>query len=180
MPLLVQRQAEMALLHGAARDAAALARRSAEMAGATVPNQAWSRCLAGLALARSGAARDGKPLCAAGIASMTGSGQPLTVGYLQVAMAEILLANGETRPAADAVRPALDAFEAVDLYEAAWRGWALAARIHRRAGEPDRVREAVAKGSSRLERLRSAWAPADVESYLSRADVRSLAAELQK
>jgi tetratricopeptide (TPR) repeat protein len=180
VPLLVQQKAELALVRGAFAEAAVLARRGAEMPATTVPNRALGRCLAGLALSRSGAPRDGKPLCAAGIASMAASGQPLMLGYLQFAMAEILLASGEPRPAGDTIRPALAAFEAADLYEAAWRAWALSARIHRRAGEMERARDAVAKGSSRLGQLRAAWAPTDVASYLSRADVRALAAELQK
>jgi tetratricopeptide (TPR) repeat protein len=180
-PVLLQHRAEVALSRGAFGQAAAYARQSAEMSSVTVPAQAWGRCVAGLALARGGAGRAGKSLCSAGLSTaMSGTGYQWAVRDLRVALAEILLANGEPRSAAETIRPVLEGFAASESCEIAWRAWALAVRIYQRADEPEPARNAAARASACLEQLRATWSPADVNSYMSRVDLRPLVAIFQK
>lgn len=176
-PMAAQGRAELALFRSEWKNAAALARRSMEMPGLYAPSRAWSGCLAGLALARSGEAKAGTSLCRSALNGLAASGQSLTAP-LRVAMAEILLANGDPRAAAEEIRSAVDLATASSGYELLWRAWALAARIYRRAGEPDRAREAAGEARRRLLELRSGWGAADAASYLARPDIRRLADEI--
>ncbi len=58
--------------------------------------------------------------------------------------------------------------------ESSWRAWAFLAK----AGSGERARSAAIQASAALAEIQKGWSPADVDSYLSRPDVRELRAEL--
>jgi tetratricopeptide (TPR) repeat protein len=159
---IAEYRAEMALSRGLFGDAARLGRLAAGMPAASKQLQADANCVAGLALARAGSAREGKGLCVDQSSDN------------RVAIAEILLRNSEAPAALEQIQPALDEFDRTGRIESSWRAWALAARSRRANHDTASARKASETASARLADLEKSWPAADLAAYLRRADIRSL------
>lgn len=117
-PLIAERRAAMALSRGSYREAATKARQILDMPAANAPTRADAKCVVGLALARSGAARDGRLLCREAMADIAARGDKFALADARLDMSEILLAAGEPQAAQEQVRLALEVFEAAGHREA--------------------------------------------------------------
>lgn len=174
--LVVDLQAQIALSQGMFREAAVAARQSETAAsGAT---RAVAQCVAGLALARTGAGQEGRRMCEEGRAARQSLKDRAAMARVDLLLAEILVATGAPREAQDPIREALAAIDAAGDKEAGWRAWALAARAYRQGGDPGHAAEAARNASARLAELRSAWGAA-IDRYLQRPDVRMLQKDLK-
>ncbi len=178
LPVLIARErAEIALMRGFHQEAAARANAVLKMTSATRPVAAATKCLAGLARARSGFAAEGKRLCSQGVSEAAALSEGATLADARLALAEILLESRDPQAAQEQVRLALEVFEHSGSVESAWRAWAVAARAYRMANDRAHAQEAAEKASACLDTLRAAWNPADLKRYLERTDLRGLLAE---
>ncbi len=176
--LVIDLQARIALSQGMFRDAAAAARQGIAAAVAGGPARAEMRCIAGLALAHTGAGQDGRRMCEEGRSELRSVKDKAALARADMLLAEILVATGAPREAQDLIREHLDAIDAAGNKEAGWRAWALAARAYRQGGDSRHAAEAVRNASMRLAELRSAWGAA-IDRYLLRPDVRLLQKDLK-
>jgi len=176
---IAELRARAALSRGLNREAVLYARQSFERPNADPPGRASTQCIAGLALARSGSASDGKRLCGEGLKFLVEVEGRTSMAEARLAMGEILLASGDARAALEQIREALKLVEAAGRRESAWRGWALAARAYRRSGDRVLADEACRRASSLLAELRTAW-KADFDRYIQRPDLRNLQTEIEK
>ena len=173
-------QAGMALSRGKYAEAGTLARGLYEAKSATSADAAPAKCLAGLAVARSGSVAAGKSLCAEGVAVLAGQSDRFALADARIAFAEILLANGEHRAAAEQAQHAIEVIEPAGRLESSWRAWLIAARAYRRAGDSVRSSTAIEIARKRLGELRQSW-PADYfDSYSTRPDIRLLLSDFQR
>jgi hypothetical protein len=137
-----------------------------------------SKCILGLALARSMSSREGKQMCEEALqAAATAGNRPAVFDY-RLELSEILLANGEPRSAIDEIRPVLGGNELADHKEAAWRVWAVVATAYSQFGAWDQVKNATRASSACLQNLRTGWNEADFGRYSQRFDIRNYQKQL--
>jgi tetratricopeptide (TPR) repeat protein len=178
LPTMIARErAEIALAGGSFGQAAAQASAVLKMASTTRLVAAATKCLAGLALARSGSAAEGKSVCSQGVSEAAALSEPTTLAETRLSLAEIMLANRDPVAAQEQVRLALEVFERSESMELSWRAWAVAARAYRMKGETAQAQAATAKASAHLDEMRAAWNPGDLKRYLERSDLRTLLVE---
>ena len=172
---LVNRKAELALSRGRNALAASLARRVFESQPTQVGESA--RCLAGLALARSGQVAAGRRLCETAVAALLSKGTRFAVADARLALAEIALAQGDTSAAEQALAPVIEWTDQVKDREAGWRAWALRARALQRQGK----REEATAADQKAAQLRSelGWDEANFRAYLARPDIKLLLTRFQ-
>ena len=175
---IVERRAAMALSRGLNREAAFQARRSFAMANGDPPERATTQCVAGLALARSGSAADGKRFCEEGLKLLIEMKERNSIAEARLAMGEILVGYGDPLAAQEQIRQALLLLEAAGRQEFGWRGWAMAARAYRRSGDRVHAEQAGRRASSLLVELRGVWR-GEFDSYIKRPDLRILQREIQ-
>jgi hypothetical protein len=171
--------AEMALSRSLFPEAAALAQRVLHMESATKQLQATVQCVAGLAKARAGSAHEGKRLCDDGISIASGLGDQVTLMDNRLALAEILVAGGQPKPAEEQARLALETLQPTGRKESVWRCWSILARAWRREGDPIHAGEAAASAAAALAELRSLWGAADFERYRQRRDIQEYIKDLK-
>jgi len=176
---LADRRAQIALSLGKHADAQSLAKRVYEAEGTTPQLAESARCLAAVAMARSGQAAAGRRLCEPALEALAASGDRFAVAEARLRLAEIRLATGDRATAiADAGAVATSATEAGDA-ETAWRAWALQARALARGPSPDprAAKDAAAKALALLASL--SWDAANLKSYTARPDIAALQREIQ-
>ena len=175
---IVEQQSVIALSEGAFREAVVAAQQVIAATVANASTRAEAHCVAGLALARTGAGKQGKRLCEDGLSTLISLKNAAAIARSKLLIAEILVTNGEPREAQDPIREALQTIGAAHDKETEWRAWALGARAYRLAGDPGHAAEAARNASARLAELRSAWGAA-IDQYLQRPDVRILQKDLK-
>ena len=176
-PSILYRKAEMALSRGLNAEAAAIAQRMFESKSASPQSAQSARCMAGVAMARSGRAAAGRLLCEPALAPLEEAGDRFAIADALLAQAEILLAQGEDASALASIEKVIDAAEQVKIPETEWQAWALRARSLRHQGDKDGAGQASQKASERLAAL--GWDAASLQGYLSRPDIASLHKEIQ-
>jgi len=134
--------------------------------------------VAGLALARSGSAADGKRFCEEGLKLLIEMKERNSIAEARLAMGEILVGYGDPLAAQEQIRQALLLLEAAGRQEFGWRGWAMAARAYRRSGDRVHAEQAGRRASSLLVELRGVWR-GEFDSYIKRPDLRILQREIQ-
>jgi tetratricopeptide (TPR) repeat protein len=172
--------AEMALSRSLFPEAAALAQKVLYMESAAKPLQATAACVAGLAKARAGSVPDGKRLCDEGISMASGLNDQAALADNRLALAEILVAGGQPKPAEEQARRALETLQPAGRKESVWRCWSILARAWRRDGDPIHAGEAAASAAAGLAELRSLWGQADFERYRQRRDIQGYLRDLPK
>jgi tetratricopeptide (TPR) repeat protein len=181
---IAQQRIEIALQFGRQGEAAAVARRLREIkAGDTsdlAADLAMARCAGGVALALTGAVREGKDLCEQGLAALSGEADRLLLAVAQIQMAQILLHNGESGPALEQAKRACDALGGATRPESLWRAWVIAARAYRVAGERVHAAEALETAKARLADLRRSWPADEFNSYEKRTDISQLLSDFQR
>jgi tetratricopeptide (TPR) repeat protein len=178
--IIAERRAGMALSRGRNAEAATLARKVYQAKSSRSTDAELARCLAGLALARGGSAQAGKALCAQSVAAMTAIRDRFSLADTQLALAEILLANGEPSAAAEQVQHSIEVIDAARRPESPWRAWLIAARAYRGDGDAIRSKAAVETARERFADLHQAWPAAYFDSYSTRPDIQSLLVEFRR
>ena len=172
--------AEMALSRNLLPEAAALAQKVLRMESATRQIQAAAGCVAGLAKARAGLVRDGKRLCDEGISIASGLSDRGALLDNWLALAEILVADGQPKPAEEQARLALESLQQAGRKEAVWRCWSILARAYRRDGDMVHAREAAGHAAAGLLELRTLWGAQDFERYQQRRDIQGYLKEFPR
>src|ERR1019366_8010372 len=143
--LVADSRAEMALSRNLFPEAATLAQQVLRLDSAPKQIQAAAGCVAGLAKARAGLVRDGKRLCDEGISIASGLSDRGALLDNWLALAEILVADGQPKPAEEQARLALESLQQAGRKEAVWRCWSILARAYRRDGDMVHAGEAAAQ-----------------------------------
>jgi tetratricopeptide (TPR) repeat protein/predicted Ser/Thr protein kinase len=174
---LLFRKAGMALSRSHDAEAAAMARKVFEDKATSAQTGQSARCLAGLGLARSGRAADGRRLCDPAVASLLEAGDEIAVDEARLAQAEILMAQSEDGAAVDAASQVAESARILKLAETEWRAWALRARALRRRHDAAGAQEAARQALKSLGECH--WDAASMQSYLARPDIAGLQREVQ-
>ncbi len=176
---VADRRAGIALSRGRNAQAAALARRVSEMPAAVPPMPALARCLAGVALARSGSAKAGRELCEKCLAELMKQQDRFLLAEARIDFAEVLFTDGETAAASNEIRQVLEVIDPPHRLESSWRAWIIGARAYRRSGDRVRAVEAFEAANSRLKGLRTNWGADYFNSYSARLDLARFLADLK-
>jgi tetratricopeptide (TPR) repeat protein/predicted Ser/Thr protein kinase len=174
---IVHRRAELALSRGRNAETAALARRVFGSPATQVQASQGARCLAGLAMARSGQAAAGYRLCEPAVGALLSTGAQFAVAEARMDLAEIALLQGDTSAADRALALVLEWTDKVKDRETGWRAWALRARVRQRQGK----REEATAADQKAAQLRSelGWDEANFRAYLARPDIKLLLTRFQ-
>jgi hypothetical protein len=93
----------------------------------------------------------------------------------RLSTAEALAAGGDRMLALRMAQEALAFFESRRIWEAVWRGHAVAARV---SNADEEVEQHRASSRATLDQLRNLWPAGIVESYLSREDIKLLSSRI--
>ena len=164
--------AEMALSRNLFPEAATLAQQVLRLDSAPKQIQAAAGCVAGLAKARAGLVRDGKRLCDEGISIASGLSDRGALLDNWLALAEILVADGQPKAAEEQAHLALESLEKAGRKESTWRCWSILARAYQRDGDAIHSKEAAGRAAAGLLELRTLWGAQDFERYRQRRDIQ--------
>jgi serine/threonine protein kinase/Tfp pilus assembly protein PilF len=134
----------------------------------------------GLALALSGAAREGSQLCEEALTAATSTNNPWLISKVQLALAETLLENRDAQGALTNALRAQESFARAGQQAFEWRALLVAARASRRANDEAKGREYAARASETLSGLEQKWGAEAYNSYLTRADVQTARKQLNE
>ncbi|MBI3472368.1 MAG: tetratricopeptide repeat protein, partial [Candidatus Solibacter usitatus] len=163
-PSILAVRAEMALSRRSFSEAAALARRGLGVASSEYAKSNLQLVL-GLALARSGSAREGRKWCEQALRTSEPLADPSSTSEARLALAEALLAAREPKAALEQARLAQEVFERTGQKESLWRLSLLQARANNQAAEPTR------RAGEIMSQLSQSWGAQVLEKYLARPDI---------
>ncbi len=163
-------RAEMALSRRQFSAAVAPVRRLLAEAGPNT-DTVHEKTLLGLALAGTGARRDGVAASGEAVAAATKDGRPGEIAATAMAQAEVLLAAGETRQALASALAAQQWYARIGNPEPEWRCWLAAARAGMALGDAVHAREYAAKASDALAALAQKWDADNYKTYETRPDI---------
>ena len=172
------RRAEMALSRGEDGRAAMLARQAFEAKAASPQLADSARCLAGVALARTGQSPAGRRLCEPALDALVRAGDRFAVAEARLRLAEIRLVAGDTAAAIEDSGNVARAASDVKDPETGWRAWALSARALARHGDSAKAKEAAVSAAGLLAAL--SWDAASLKSYTARPDIAMLQREVHE
>ena len=182
LAMIHQGNAEMALsqrLFPAAREES---RQALGFGGAQADAATEAKRVQGLALALSGAAREGTQACEEALEMATRSKNPWLISRARLALAEAQLAGGAPAAALANARAAEESFTRLGQQASEWGALLLAARASRRLNDAGAARDYAARAARTLSGLEGRWGATAYSSYLTRPDVqyarRQLDAEL--
>ncbi|MBA2733769.1 MAG: tetratricopeptide repeat protein [Acidobacteria bacterium] len=133
----------------------------------------------GMAMAFSGAAREGRALCEEALA-MAGKKDPSLLSRVQLALAHALLEDGDAQGALATTLRAQESFARAGQQESEWRAWFVAALASRRAGDETKAREHATRAGELLADLEKRWSPDVYSTYLKRPDVQDALNQLKE
>ncbi|MDT7688573.1 MAG: eukaryotic-like serine/threonine-protein kinase [Acidobacteriota bacterium] len=131
----------------------------------------------GLSESFAGSHARGRALCEEAAQLADESTDPWTVSYAQLALAEVLLEDGDAAGALKASLRAQEIFARTGRADSEWRALVLAGRASRRAGDETGARAYLARAATSLSQFEQSL-DADASGYMSRPDVQLLRAEL--
>ena len=170
---------ELSLLH-AAQARATLSGISAADKNQDKELAIESNRVLGLEEALSGRAAKGKRLTAEAVSGAAALGNPLLLAHAKLALAQVMLADGDT---AEASRLALELqpqFGRASQYESEWRTYLIAARAAHACGEPAKAREWAERAGAQFFRFQQRLEAADSATYMKRPDIRRLREEMER
>jgi eukaryotic-like serine/threonine-protein kinase len=178
--LIAEAQSGMALSRGQLRKAEAQAQNVLSIGSAVPQSRASTKWIAGLALAKAGTSHDAKRLGAESVGELAALPDAFDLAEARLALAQILLANGQPQEAQKQAQSALQVLEDAGHKEAAWRAWVILGRVCGRLGETNRAIDDFKNASDRLAELGRTWDARNLETYLARPDIRDLRKSLAK
>jgi serine/threonine protein kinase/tetratricopeptide (TPR) repeat protein len=170
--------AEMALSKLDFSAATKQSQQALALAGTQGDKVIWSKYLLGLGRASSGARAEGQRLCEEAVAMANKANDPWYVSESLLALADVVLQNGNAQNAlTDALR-AQEIFDRDGRWESEWRAWLIAAQATRRLGDATRSREYASRGADTISKLEQKWGNESFKGYLKRPDVQRSRKEL--
>ena len=177
LSLLRLRQAEMAYAEERFEEAKANARKAISAVPASGDQaEPGARLIEALALIRTGHRNEGIPSALQLVREFDENKLAGNAASARLAIAEALAGIGENDLARNLTLDALKFFEQQNVWESAWRAHLVAARV---LEGPTNVSAHRNSASRALEQIKSLWPTSDVDSYLQRADIKSLYGSMQ-
>ena len=134
----------------------------------------------GLALASTGARRDGVTSTSEAVALAVKSGKPPLIAETGLAQAEALLAEGDARKALDTALEAQAGLARAGRQEAEWRCWLVASRAAAAQGKGAKSRDYAERASKLLATLEQKWHSDSYSTYLARPDIQYARSQLAR
>jgi tetratricopeptide (TPR) repeat protein/predicted Ser/Thr protein kinase len=134
----------------------------------------------GLALASTGARREGVASTSEAVALAVKSGKPSLIAETGLAQAEALLADGDARRALDTALAAQPELARTGRQEAEWRCWLVASRAAAALGAGAKSREYAHQASNILATLEQKWNSDSYRTYLARPDIQYARSQLSR
>jgi tetratricopeptide (TPR) repeat protein/predicted Ser/Thr protein kinase len=160
--------------------AVASGRRLLSQAGLSNEVAAEAGGVLGLALASTGARRDGVTSTSEAVALAVKSGKPPLIAETGLAQAEALLAEGDVRKALDTALEAQPGLARAGRQEAEWRCWLVASRAAAAQGKGAKSREYAERASKLLATLEQKWHSDSYSTYLARPDIQYARSQLAR
>jgi tetratricopeptide (TPR) repeat protein len=132
-----------------------------------------SRYTHAIALARSGSARQARPVCEEAVSIAKESRNPRFTSEALLALAEVLLEDGEAQSALAAALEARAGFQPHGQTDSEWRALVIAARACRVSGDYQAMRAYAEQAGGLLTGLQQIWGDQAYSTYLSRPDVQN-------
>lgn len=126
----------------------------------------------GLAQLNSGTSRAGVAECQKAFDIATRAGDPRLISIAQLAVAEALLATGDTANALTSALQAQKTFARLGSRHSEWRAWLIAAQASQRQQDEAKVAEYVTQAAGLLTALEKTLGANEYSVYLSRPDVQ--------
>jgi serine/threonine protein kinase/Tfp pilus assembly protein PilF len=139
-----------------------------------------ARRVLGLALAFSGATREGRQACEETLELATNSKNPWLIARAQLALSEAMLLANDPQGALTNALGAQGSFERSGQQASEWRAWLVAARASRRLNDEEKGRDYEARAAQTLSSLEKKWGAEIYSRYLTRADVQYLRKQLNE
>ena len=134
----------------------------------------------GLALASTGARREGVASTSEAVALAVKSGKPSLIAETGLAQAEALLADGDARRGLDTALAAQPELARTGRQEAEWRCWLVASRAAAALGAGAKSREYAHQASNILATLEQKWNSDSYRTYLARPDIQYARSQLAR
>ncbi|MGH9969605.1 MAG: protein kinase domain-containing protein [Pyrinomonadaceae bacterium] len=171
--------AEIALSQGSFSDAKTMAGKVITLANTDFPDiAAGAKRIMGLAQAESGAPASGKQLAMEVVAITTKLNDPYQLGTAQLALAEAMIATGDSRGALKVALEAQQAFARGGHQESEWRAWLFAALATRNLGDSSGGQKYASSAAQSLAKLEQRWGTDNYNGYLGRPDIKRLRQKL--
>ena len=160
--------------------AVASGRRLLTQAGVSNEAAAEAGSVLGLALAATGARREGVASTSQAVALAVKSGKPSLIAETGLAQAEALLADGDARKALDAALAAQPELARAGRQEAEWRCWLVASQAAAALGAGAKSGEYARQASKILATLEQKWNSDSYRTYLARPDIQYARSQLAR
>jgi hypothetical protein len=160
--------------------AVASSRRLLSQAGVSGETAAEAGSVLGLALASTGAGRDGVASTSEAVGLAVKSGKPSLIAETRLAHAEALLAGGDARQALGTALEAQPELARAGRQEEEWRCWLVAARAAAALGAGAKSREHAQQASNLLATLEQKWHSDSYSTYLARPDIQYARSQLAR
>ncbi|HMF57303.1 MAG TPA: tetratricopeptide repeat protein [Pyrinomonadaceae bacterium] len=162
---------EMALSQRHFADAASQAKQALDLTRDDgVANEA--EIVIGLSQVFSGAKSAALKSCQDALSRAMRSNDPWRISHSLVALAEVMLENGDAQGAVEKALQAEQSFARYGQSESEWRAWLVAARAIERAGDHTKAREYASHSTDALSALEQKLGAENYQSYLTRPDVQ--------
>jgi tetratricopeptide (TPR) repeat protein len=160
--------------------AVASGRRLLTQAGVSNEAAAEAGSVLGLALAATGARREGVASTNQAVALAVKSGKPSLIAETGLAQAEALLADSDARKALDAALAAQPELARAGRQEAEWRCWLVASQAAAALGAGAKSGEYAHQASNILATLEQKWHSDSYRTYLARPDIQYARSQLAR
>jgi tetratricopeptide (TPR) repeat protein/predicted Ser/Thr protein kinase len=160
--------------------AVAIGRRLLAQAGLSNEAAAEAGSVLGLALASTGAGREGVASTSEAVALAVKSAKPSLIAETGLAQAEALLEDGDARKALDTALAAQPVLARAGRQEAEWRCWLVASRAAAALGAGAKSREYAKQASNLLATLERNWHSDSYSTYLARPDIQYARSQLAR
>lgn len=173
--------AEIALSQGSFSEAKTMAANVITLANTDFPDiAAGAKRVMGLAHAGSGSTAAAKQLTMEVVATTAKLNDPYQLGSAQLALAEAMMATGDSQGALKVALEAQQAFARGGHQESEWRAWLFAALARRNLGDSSGSRKYASSAAQSLAQLEQRWGSDNYNSYLSRPDIKRLRQKLSE
>lgn len=168
-------RAQIALSQGHFGDAKSRSDKALNLAGNLYPDVALgAKITLGLAQTASGAARDGKATCEEAVRMSQTAGDAQLQAKASLALAEALLAAGDTEGAVRIASQLEPTFEGWGALESLWRARLLMARAISRSGDQTRLASQMERVADAFSKLQQQLGTEDFKRFQERTDVQLL------
>lgn len=170
-------KAELAMNRGNHPEATMLFRKVYESEAADPQTAQSARCMAGLALARSGNASAGRQLCEPVLRELLATSDSIDAAEARISFGEILADAGASAGAIDTIKSVIDWAESAQDHELEWRALAIRAGVLRHR-DKDAAKLAAGNAAKLLADL--GWDAEDIHTYEARPDIQALKRTIQE